>query len=139
MDPARWALRKVRDNFPVPMDWRREECQLWEAPPRPDGGSPDWFIENQYFFGSRFQAYGDGDDVEQFVLFCRAALQACRLEGWIPDVIHAHDWHTGAAIRLEWASSDRAGLVFTIHNLAHRAAAAPRAGPCWGSTTAGAT
>ena len=35
-------------------------------------------------------------------------------------MIHAHDWHSAAAIRLHWASSQRAALVFTIHNIAHQ-------------------
>ena len=91
LDPEKLGLRQVRDNFPVEMDWRREECQLWENPL-----TGDWFLENQYFFGSRHHVYGNGDEVEQFVLFCRGALEACRLEGWIPDVVHGHDWPTAA-------------------------------------------
>lgn len=115
IDPGRWKLRKVLDSFPIQMDWRREECQVLATE---DGTA--FFVENQFFFGSRHSIYGDGDDAERFVLFCRAALGACRRMGWHPDVVHAHDWHSAAAIRVHWAAPGRAGLVFTIHNIAHQ-------------------
>ena len=115
VDPGAYKLTKVLDNFAVPMDWRAEECQLWE-----DSNLQGYFIENQFFFGSRGQAYGEGDDAERFVLFARAALEACRIMDWQPDIIHAHDWHSAAAIRLQWAAPGRAALVFTIHNIAHQ-------------------
>ncbi len=127
LDPQALGLRQIRDNFPVEMDWRREACQLWEDP-----RTGVWFVENQYFFGSRHMVYGNADEVEQFVLFCRAALEACRLEGWIPDVVHGHDWPTAAAIRLHWAAPGRAGLVFTVHNLAHQGAQRPNGWPLLG-------
>lgn len=114
IDPGKWQLSKAMDNFPVQLDWRREECQLWAA------NNTDFFVENHYFFGSRDSAYGHGDDPERFVLFARAALQACHNAGWFPDVVHAHDWHSAAAIRLQWAAPNRPGLVFTIHNIAHQ-------------------
>lgn len=115
IDPQHWQLTRLRDNFPVAMDWRVEQCQLWTTP-----DAATWLIENQYFFGSRSSVYGHDDDAQRFVLFCRAALEACRLLDWWPDVIHAHDWHSAAAIRLAWAATPRPGLVFTIHNLAHQ-------------------
>ncbi len=127
LDPQALGLRQVRGNFPVTMDWRREECQLWEDP-----RTGMWFLENQYFFGSRHLVYGNGDEVEQFVLFCRAALEACQLEGWVPDVVHGHDWPAAAAIRLHWAAPGRAGLVFTVHNLAHQGAQRPDGWPLLG-------
>lgn len=127
IDPGKWKLSKVLDNFPVPMDWRHEECQLLADPK-----SETFFVENQYFFGSRGKPYGESDDPERFVLFCRAALEACRYLNWWPDVIHAHDWHSAAAVRLHWANPGRAALVFTIHNLAHQGMCAPGKWPLLG-------
>ena len=115
IDPGKYELRKVLDNFPVPMDYHSEECLILR-----DDKRDAYFVENQRFFGSRAEAYGESDDAERFILFARAALESCRRMGWYPDVVHAHDWHSAAAIRLHWASPDRAALVFTIHNMAHQ-------------------
>lgn len=127
IDPKKFGLVKHLDEFKVKMDWRNETCLLMEEP-----GSGTYFVENQYFFGSRFQVYGCGDEVEQFVLFCRAALEACRIEGWTPDIIHANDWHTAAALRLAWAAPSHPGLVFTIHNMAHQGNQRPDGWPLLG-------
>lgn len=115
VDPSKYKLEKVLDNFPVSMDWHHEECQVLA-----DRERKTFFIENDYFFGSRTEAYGYRDDAERFVLFARAALDACRRMGWHPDIIHAHDWHSAAAVRIHWAAPERAALVFTIHNIAHQ-------------------
>ncbi len=115
IDPQKYGLETVLQNFPVPMDWRREECLLLHDAER-DG----YFLENQHFFGSRGEAYGSDDDPERFVLFARAALEACRHLEWKPDVVHAHDWHAAAAVRLHWAAPDRGATIFTIHNIAHQ-------------------
>lgn len=127
IDPMRAGLVKVLDNFPTPMDWRNEECQAWATP---DGTAI--FIENHFFFGSRSKVYGESDDAERFILFCRAALEACRRAGWEPDIIHAHDWHTAAAVRIGWAAPLRPGLMFTIHNMAHQGYFGPQKWPLVG-------
>ncbi|MBQ7503160.1 glycogen synthase [bacterium] len=127
IDTKRFNLSACLDNFEVRMDWRRENCRLLKNPER-----DDYFIENDRFFCNRFQVYGCGDETEQFVLFCRAAFEACRLQGWRPDVIHAHDWHTAAAIRIAWAAENRPGLVFTIHNMAHQGTSRPDGWPLLG-------
>ena len=128
IDREKWGLRKQLDTFTVEMDWRREPCQLWINP-----RTGDRFITNYYFYDNRDEVYGYGDDVEQFVLFCRAAIEACRLEGWTPDVIHANDWHTAAAVRLAFAQgADRPALVFTIHNMAHQGNQRPFGWPLLG-------
>ncbi|MBQ7568058.1 glycogen synthase [bacterium] len=128
LDRQKFGLEKKIDSFNVQMDWRNETCQMWVNP-----STGDSFITNYYFFDNRFHVYGNGDEVEQFVLFCRAALEACRLEKWEPDIIHANDWHTAAAIRLAWAKGkDRPGLVYTIHNMAHQGSQYPSGWPLLG-------
>ncbi|HIB67594.1 MAG TPA: glycogen synthase [Phycisphaerales bacterium] len=115
VDPHKYQLKTVLENFPITMDWHQEECLI-----RYDQERNGYFVENDYYFGSRDQAYGYRDDAERFVLFARAGLEFCRRTGWYPDIIHAHDWHSAAAIRLHWAAPERAALVFTIHNIAHQ-------------------
>jgi starch synthase len=74
--------------------------------------------------------YGDAagdypDNAWRFGLFCRAALEALRLDGNPVDVLHLHDWHTGpAAIYRDIRYADDrivgdAAIAITLHNLAY--------------------
>ena len=73
------------------------------------------------------RVYGAGieEDGPKFIFFSLAALGLCRVLDWAPDVVHANDSHTGAAIY--WlAQAGRhddlfrnTASVFTIHNLVY--------------------
>ncbi|HET7010645.1 MAG TPA: glycogen/starch synthase [Anaerolineales bacterium] len=70
--------------------------------------------------------YGDPmADAEKFLFWTMAALEACRVQDWRPDIVHAHDWHAALALvrlselrRREPFWSTAAGIL-TIHNLGH--------------------
>lgn len=61
---------------------------------------------------------------DDYLYFAQAALEACEETGWMPDVIHCHDWHTGFLPPiLRTLRSDKwenIPSVFTIHNLAYQ-------------------
>jgi starch synthase len=74
--------------------------------------------------------YGDAtgdyaDNAWRFGMFCRAGLEALRLDDRPLDVLHLHDWHTGpAAIFRDARYADdpivgRAAILMTLHNLAY--------------------
>jgi starch synthase len=47
------------------------------------------------------------------------AIAAGRVENWIPDVVHANDWHTGLVpLLLSTHDGPRPATVLTIHNMA---------------------
>lgn len=89
----------------------------------PGSEVPIYFIAQWNLF-KRDNIYGYWDDPYRFAFFSRAALELARVLKWKPDVVHGHDWHTGAAIA--WLATAGAGdpffantpTVFTIHNLA---------------------
>jgi starch synthase len=61
------------------------------------------------------------DNVKRFSLFYRAALHHCRDTGWVPDIIHVHDWHAAPALAYRtsiWRR--RQAGVLTIHNYGYR-------------------
>jgi starch synthase len=73
--------------------------------------------------------YGDDagdypDNAWRFGLFCRTALEALRADGRPLDILHLHDWHTGAAAiqrDVRYPSDpviDGAAILITLHNLA---------------------
>lgn len=83
----------------------------------------DWFDETT----SSETIYLPGED--QHIAFAKAVLAFVKQVGWIPDVIHTHDWHTGLVPVFmreshaeDWQS---VGSVHTIHNLAYQGVFAP--------------
>lgn len=100
---------------------------------------PVYFLEHRGYF-DRPDVYGRpeySDNVERFTFLSRAALELCKVLGWTPDVVHAHDWHTALVpVYLEtvmWGTPlHRAPCVFTIHNLSHQGVCAPEALPITG-------
>ena len=95
----------------------------------PGSEVPIYFIEYNRFF-DRNHLYGPpgqafDDNLERFAFFSRAALELCKTIGFLPDVIHAHDWQTALVPAyvntVEWGKPlHGAGTLFTIHNLAYQ-------------------
>jgi hypothetical protein len=72
--------------------------RTWETV-LPGSKVPVYALEHEEFF-SRPEVYaGLGgnfpDNDLRFAFLCRGALNLCLQLGWIPDVVHAHDWTTG--------------------------------------------
>lgn len=70
--------------------------------------------------------YGRPNDARRFARFTRAIPPAAARVGFVPDVVHANDWHTGhlpALLAHGWYLPEGfpgAPSVFTIHNLQHQ-------------------
>jgi starch synthase len=64
-----------------------------------------------------------GWDAHRFAFFSIAALRGARAAGFVPDVVHANDWHTAPAIpataraRFEDPAFGGTRTVLTVHNL----------------------
>ncbi len=126
------AYKKIEEGYPgvsavegqylVPMGTGSIPAGLFEGT-LPDSDVPIYFVAEWNLF-NRDNIYGYWDDPYRFAFFSRAALELTKALNWKPDVIHAHDWHTGAAVT--WLAT--AGQsdpwfrdipsIFTIHNLA---------------------
>lgn len=82
------------------------------------------FVGHEAF--QRGSLYGYSDDVWRFCLFTRAVPQVAAHLGFVPEVIHANDWHTGyLPMLLEHGWHLPEGLphtpsVFTIHNVQYQ-------------------
>lgn len=80
------------------------------------------FIDNEDFF-----SYGNPytnlvDDIPRYCYFSKAALAALNYMGWIPDVIHCHDWQAALVpiflkTMFQGTYLARSKTVLTIHNL----------------------
>jgi len=61
-------------------------------------------------------------DAEKYIFFSLAALELPKLINWLPDVIHANDWHTAMSVygslAKRWEEGTRhVASVLTLHNL----------------------
>ena len=96
----------------------------------PDSGVPAYVIDAPFLYRRPGNPYigPDGqdwrDNHRRFALlgWIAAHLGAGELDSdWVPDVVHAHDWHAGLApVYMAQNPALQARSVFTIHNLAFR-------------------
>ena len=77
----------------------------------------------------RDEVYGYADDVRRFARFCRAVPAVAARVGFVPDVVHAHDWHAGLLpVLLERGAHLPPGFagrpsVTTVHNVQYQGVA----------------
>jgi starch synthase len=90
------------------------------------GRVPVYFLAQDHYY-DRPELYGDYvDNCERFTFLCRGVLGALPALGWMPQVLHAHDWQTGLIpVYLETLFRDAPAYrdvasVFTVHNLAYQ-------------------
>jgi len=103
----------------VSFAYRQEYCGVFEYK---TDGVIYYFIDNEKYF-KRDSVYGYFDDGERFAFFSKAILDTMELTSFRPDVLHANDWHTAAAVILlktvyaEHKTFSKIKTLFTIHNI----------------------
>src|SRR5581483_8677692 len=113
------GLQPVVRGLKVPLGAQELECSVLEGKLE---DVPVYFIDCPQLY-DRDGIYGFGDDDARFVYLCRAAIEMMRPAGFVPDVVHVHDWHTSLIPNLlekVYASDpelNRIATVLTIHNL----------------------
>jgi len=81
-----------------------------------------YFLDNMYYF-HRETPYGYFDDGERFSFFSQAILEILTRIDFVPDVLHANDWHTAVIpvllrTKYRWEKAfEKVKTVLTIHNL----------------------
>ena len=81
------------------------------------------YFDRPHLYGPPGDAYPD--NLERFTFLSRGALELTKALGFIPDVIHAHDWQTALVPvyvdTVEWAQLlHGSATLYTIHNLAYQ-------------------
>ncbi len=126
--------KKIKDNaaysvefvgeVSVQLGWRQQYAGILRLTNRQDGVKV-YFIDNDYYFGSRGgQIYGSMDDGERFAFFSKACLEALDRIDYIPDTIQCNDWQTALVpVFLKAQYRHRFGhtkCMFTIHNVEYQ-------------------
>ncbi len=117
-------------QFPVYTTGGEQRAEAWETQV---DGTPVYLVTGPPIPRDRW-IYGRtiAEDGPKFVFFSLAALWSLEALSWKPDVVHAHDSHTGPAVW--WLATDGrenpffrgVASVFTIHNLPYAAQGAGR-------------
>ncbi|MGQ9487643.1 MAG: glycogen synthase GlgA [Armatimonadota bacterium] len=121
-----YPVRTVVKSLPVPINpMTTEEATIRRTNLK--DGTPVYLVgHHRYFTEATESKKIYALEPEPYIFFDRTIPLMLEQLNWIPDIIHANDWHTGFVpvyIRVlhvhqpEW---QKVGLVFTIHNLAYQ-------------------
>ena len=130
INPEKYELRLLPGLLVVPMGIiGHMYCGVYEGR-LPGSDVPIYFLEHEQFYGrsALYTQDGEGylDNDNRFVFLSKAALEICKMIDFHPDVVHAHDWHTGIIPALLNTSylHDRyvgeAASLLTLHNMQHQ-------------------
>ena len=95
------SARRARGGAPGPAARQRRPGLPPRAPP---------LFDRRHLYGPPGRGYAD--NLARFTFLSRGALALCEALGLMPDVVHAHDWQSGARRRstsntVEWAPAAR--------------------------------
>jgi starch synthase len=89
-----------------------------------------YLVENdEYYYRDYLYSTPDGDyldNAERFIFFAKSILEAIKVTGFIPDVLHCNDWETALSpVFLKSLSKDdpllrQISTLLTIHNLGYQ-------------------
>lgn len=121
--PEKYAQQlELVTEFTVDVGWRRQYCGIKQLVL---DDVTYYFVDNLGYF-NRDTVYGYEDDGERYAFFSLAVLEMMEKIDFIPDVLHANDWHTAAVTFLlrdkyHWidAYAD-IKTVLSIHNLKYQ-------------------
>ncbi|MCS6985010.1 MAG: glycogen synthase GlgA [Leptospiraceae bacterium] len=131
VDRARYGLKALPLVLSVPMGSLGVlSCGVYEGT-LPKSEVKVYFIEHEHFYGREslyLNEWGQGylDNDVRYVFLSRAALELCKAIGFVPDVVHANDWHTGAIplfLNTHYYHDphfQNTASVFTIHNMQYQ-------------------
>lgn len=119
IDEDKFKLKMLHENISIPSDGKFLKVNIWETN-LPGTSVKVYLIENKKYLGGKY-VYKNSDNSPRFLFFSQALIYSLPIIGFKPDVIHAHDYHTGAIPNIIKASDfnffKNIKVVYTIHNL----------------------
>ncbi|MFA6272504.1 MAG: glycogen/starch synthase [Patescibacteria group bacterium] len=119
----KFKLELLQKDVPVYIDKSTTiKADFWKS--SLSTGVPVYFIDHPRFFSSHKKVYGSKTENLRFYFFNVAVFELLKFLNFRPDVIQAHEWHTGLIpflLRTRFADDPlfkQTGSLFTIHNLA---------------------
>ncbi|MEG2002157.1 MAG: glycogen/starch synthase, partial [Clostridia bacterium] len=109
-------------NTQITMAWRSQYCGVFKYV---FNGVTFYFLDNEYYF-KRSGIYGYLDEAERYTFMSKAALDIIPMIGFIPQIIHCHDWQSALIpvyLKTNYKNIDmykNIRTVFTIHNMEYQ-------------------
>jgi starch synthase len=122
------ALEPLEGMIGVPM-WFGTAWTAIRLGRLPGSEVPVYFLEHHRYFDRPYlygpPSEGYADNLERFAFLSRGALELSKALGFIPDVVHAHDWQSALVPvyinTVEWAQPlHGSASVYSIHNLGYQ-------------------
>jgi starch synthase len=94
-----------------------------------DGVTAYLVEKDEYYYRDYLYSTPDGDyldNAERFIFFSKSILEAIKVTGFVPDVLHCNDWETALApmflktLYKEEPVLKNVASLFTIHNLGYQ-------------------
>jgi starch synthase len=94
-----------------------------------DGVTAYLVEKDEYYYRDYLYSTPDGDyldNAERFIFFSKSVLEAIKVTGYVPDILHCNDWETALTpVFLKTLYKDEPALkniasLFTIHNLGYQ-------------------
>lgn len=123
LDDPRWEIEPLVASFEVELnpDWKKTATLSklnYQGVIYYLIGTDEWYTKSV----DSATLYQPGGELHAF--FAAAVFQSMEKIGWIPNVIHANDWHTGfIPLYLKEKAGpawDKTSSIFSIHNLAYQ-------------------
>lgn len=118
----KFRLSDTGHRITVPVGNRKHASRIFSYEDSVFFTECDEFFDRKELYGT---VHGDYEDnAFRFIFFSRAVLEACKATGFMPDVIHCNDWHTGLIplyVRSIYREAfKRTATLMTIHNLGYQ-------------------
>jgi starch synthase len=129
---------KTIDEQKFPMKYRnlRFACQMSQSfvegevvESEYDGVTAYLIEQDEYFYRDYLYSTPDGDyldNAERFSFFAKSVLEAIKVTGFVPDVLHCNDWETALApvfLRTLYGDDpilEKIASLLTVHNLGYQ-------------------
>ncbi len=112
----------------VPLGDAEAWCAVYEAP-QPGSDTPVYMLDHEVLFDRPYLYDPPGavahDNLARFAFLSRGAFQLSKHLGWVPDVMHAHDWPSALVpVYLDTLESKgmfrRTAGVLGVHGIKHQ-------------------
>jgi len=129
IDRGNYGMSSVIEGMKVEMGYETITCNVIKTSLQ--GKVPVYLIDYGPFF-NRPNIYHDNffndysDNPKRFTFLSKAALQLCQEINFVPDIVHANDWHTAVLpayvnrLRRTGPFFRETASVLTIHNIAYQ-------------------